>query len=121
MMAQFHPAEVRALLQRMVDAMNNNASADAFVPLGPAAVTAMTGRGAQQMRESFGAGLSMRLGRIDAAPLNGGRLPVKFVVLAKSDTRSEMPMIFIALIDRDPQGQLKIVDLRREIPGRRGR
>ena len=91
MMAAFPPAEVRSLLQRLVDAVNTGSRREALLALGPGAVN-MTGRGAQQMKDAFGEGLSMRLGRMDpAGPPDAGRLPIRFVVLAKSHKRAEMP------------------------------
>lgn len=121
-MAQFHPADVRALVQRLADAVTGNAPPETFVAIGPGVAQAAFGRGAQSMKDGFGAGLAIRVGRVDpAGPPVNGRLPIKFVFLTRSQSRPEMPMIFSAAVERDAQGQLKIMEISRDMPGRRGR
>jgi class 3 adenylate cyclase len=118
-----HPGEVRALLQRLADAVSSNAPRETFAALGPGTAAALTGRGAQLMKDNFKDGLTVRVGRIDpaGAPVDG-KLPITFVLFAKSSTRPETPMMFNAVLERDAQGQLKFVELNRELPpGRRGR
>jgi hypothetical protein len=122
MMAQFHPGEVRALLERLAGAITSGAPRETLAEIGPGAAAATTGRGAQFMKESFGPGLSMRLARVDpTGPPADGRLAVRFVMLAKSQSRPETPLMFTGVVERSADGTLKLVDLRRELPGRRGR
>ena len=122
LMAQFPPAEGRALVQRLADAVSSGASPETFASIGPGVAQAAFGRGSQAMKEGFGPGLSIRVGRVDpiGPPVNG-RLPIKFILLARSNSRPETPLVFVAGVERDASGQMKIMEIARDLPGRRGR
>jgi class 3 adenylate cyclase len=111
---------VRALLERLAAAMTTARPREALAALGPGAV-ALGNRGLQQVRTSFGDGLVMRVGRIEPRRIRGNTAEIRFVLLAKSASRPEMPLAFDAVIVRGGNG-LHFADLRREWPqGRRGR
>ena len=112
------PGEIRALLDRLATALTSEDRA-AVAALGPGAL-AMSTVGLQQMRQLFGSGLNVRFARIERAQPVAGGGAIRFSLVARSDSRGDTPLLFEGVIDR-AAGQLRFVELRRELAAQRGR
>ena len=117
----FQPPAVRALVERLAAAITSERPREAVAALGPGAIL-LSGRGVQQLKDTFGTNLAIRVGRIEPLKILDDKVMVRVVLFAKGSARPEMPLVYVATIDRDTQGQLRFAELRREfVDGRRGR
>jgi class 3 adenylate cyclase len=117
-------AAVRALLDRLAAALTSERPQQAMPTLGPGAAMVVL-KGSSQMKAAFGAGLSVRVGRFEAKEIDPERIGIRLILLARSDSRPETPLVFTALVRRFG-GEMRFADLQRDWDaegrgGRRGR
>lgn len=115
-------AEIRALLERLAEAIGSDRPRERVAALGPGAV-AMSGRGVQQMRQTFGDDVRARLGRIEHIATREDAVEIRFFLLVTSPSRQRTaPLAFTATISRG-SGERRFLQLRRDFAegGREGR
>jgi class 3 adenylate cyclase len=115
----FAPPLVRALIEKLAAAITSDRPREALAALGPGTMF-MSGRGVQQLKDSFGENVTLRVGRIEPLQVADDQVTVRFIVFARGAARAESPLAYVATINRDAAGELRIKDLRREWEGRRG-
>lgn len=114
-------SEIRALLQRLADAVSSAQPRERISALGPGAVM-MAMRGLQQMKDAFGDPIQARLGRIEHIATRPDAVDVRFFLIVSGSTRRQpAPLAFTATISRGA-GERTFTALRREFQqGREGR
>jgi len=113
-------SEIRALLQRLADAVSSDRPRERITALGPGAVM-MGMRGMQQMKDAFGDPIQARLGRIEHIATRPDAVDVRFFLLVSGSARPQpAPLAFTATISRG-DGERTFIALRREFSQGRGR
>ena len=80
----------------------------------------MSGRGVQQLNDTFGEDVTLRVGRIEPLQVADDQVTVRFIIFARGTARPESALAYVATINRDAAGELRFKELRREWEGRRG-
>ncbi|MEX2271867.1 MAG: adenylate/guanylate cyclase domain-containing protein [Vicinamibacterales bacterium] len=111
-------AGIRALLERLAEAVGSDNPRERIAALGPGAVP-MSLHGVQQMRDAFGDGLMARVGRIEPIATRDDAVEIRFFLLVSSNTRQQTPLSFTAAVSRG--GDFTFIELRREFQPGRGR